>query len=263
MSKPILSFLVLDYNKPNETLLALESIKKNAKFEHQIILLSNGGRQDYIFQYYMDGLIDHVIFNKENNGLGYGTEDLFRFCDTEWAIYFQNDQTLEIPIDENLIKRMIDYFSQDPKLGAIGLAGHPCGHNTYSERAHLINVPFYNKIPKTHGGCGPFNHLKYNEQAVQEYFKENGYKFMSTSPVFVSDKGFYTIRELPDGAVVRMRTDTKSVIWQKLPTKEYMFPDMTPEEWRDSIAGKWVDGTVPSRYLERKESFNCWGNIEN
>lgn len=260
MSQPLVSFLILDYLKPLESRRALESIKKNANFPHQVIYLSNGGEQDYVWQFYKDGLIDRLIFNKINNGLGYGTEDLFRFCDTEWAIYWQNDQELVEELDERYVEKFISILS-NKTVGAIGLAGYPCGPNTYSERAHFINVPFYNSIPKTHGGCGPFNHLKYNEQAVQEYFKEKNVKFIAITPQVARDIGFYTIRELPDGAIVRMRTDTKSVRWLKLPRESYMFPDMTESEWADSIAGKWVDGAIPEKYKEG--SFNCWGNIES
>ncbi len=260
----LISYLVLDYNKPAETRNALLSIRKFARHNHQIILLSNGGEQNYIFDLYKEGLIDKLIVNKINNGLGYGTEDLFRFCDTEWAIYFQNDQELAVPInDENIdyIIKSIKNSLNGQKIGAIGLAGEPCGPNTYSERAHFINVRFYNSIPKTHGGCGPFNHLKYNEQAVQEYFKENNYLFLAANPPLVRDCGFYTIRELPDGAIVRMRTDKKSVTWIKNPKEKYMFPDMTDEEWTLSINGQWTNGTIPEKY--KSGSFNCWGNIED
>jgi hypothetical protein len=253
----------LDYSKPIESRRALESIRRHSHFPHKVIYLSNGGDQSYVMDFYREGLIDQLIFNKVNNGLGYGTEDLFRFCDTEWAIYWQNDQELLYPLTEMHINRMIAEFGRNPALGALGLAGMPCGENVYSERAHLINVPFYNSIPKTHGGCGPFNHLKYNEQAVQEFFKENGRSFVTLYPPLVRDLGFYTIRELPCGGVVRQRTDTKSVTWLKYPKEPYMFPEMNESEWADSIAGKWPDGTIPQAYLDKKESFNCWGDIEN
>ncbi len=255
------SYLVLDFNKPYESRRAVESIRRHAKHEHQIIYLSNGGEQLHAWKLYSEGLIDRLIVNKINSGLGYGTEDLFRFCDTEWAIYFQNDQELMYDVTKDHIDYLLSKLSSNLKIGAIGLAGSPCGDNIYSERAHLINVPFYNSIPKTHGGCGPFNHLKYNEQAVQEFFRENNYLFLSLDPIMVRDLGFYTIRELPDGSIVRMRTDTKSVRWIRRPTKSYIFPNMSEKEWQDSISGKWIDGTVPESY--RSDSFNCWGNIED
>ncbi len=257
---PKVSYLVLDFSKPLETRRALESIRAHAKHDHQVILLSNGGDQSYVWSLYADGLIDRLIVNKVNSGLGYGTEDLFRFCDTEWAIYFQNDQELLFNITEANINTLIAAIESTPTIGAIGLAGEPCGHNVYSERAHFIRVPFYNAIPKTHGGCGPFNHLKYNEQAVQEYFAANGLSFIALNPPIVRDIGYFTIRELPDKSVVKMRTDTKQVRWLSLPKEPYMFPDLTPEEWTRSIAGQWVDGMIPERYQDK--SFNCWGDID-
>jgi len=258
---PSISILFLDFNKPEESKLALESIHKNAKFDYKLIYLSNGGDQDYVLDFYKNGLINNLILNKQNNGLGYGTEDLFRFCETEFAIYWQNDQIMGREVTQEEINYYINTLKNNLKVGAISLAGLPCGNNTYSERASIINTKFYNSIPKTHGGCGPFNHLKYNEQAIQEFFKENNYLFLPISNNIVIDNGKYTIRELPCGGLVRMRTDKKSVTWLKLPKEPYFFPDMTKEEWENSIDGKWENGVIPIKYL--KDSFNCWGNIEN
>lgn len=262
---PSVSILFLDFNKPNESKLALDSIYKNAKFKYKLVYLSNGGEQDYVIDFYKKGLIDNLILNKKNNGLGYGTEDLFRFCETEFAIYWQNDQIMGREFTQEELDYYIEFIKNNqnnPKVGAISLAGLPCGQNTYSERASIINTKFYNSIPKTHGGCGPFNHLKYNEQAVQEFFKENGYLFIPISNQIVIDNGCYTIRELPCGGLVRMRTDLKSVTWLKLPKQPYMFPEMSPEEWNLSIDGKWENGKIPNKYIEKNEVFNCWGEIE-
>ena len=256
-----ISYLVLDYSKPLESRNALESIRRHAKHDHQIIFLSNGGDQSYVWKLYEDGLIDRLIVNKVNVGLGYGTETLFAVSDTDFSLYFQNDQELIVDLTNDNINYLIETIKNNPSIGAIGLAGIPCGINKYSERAHLIKTSFYNSIPKTHGGCGPFNHLKYNEQAVQEYFDANGLLFMTLATPIVKDCGKYTIRELPDGSIVKMRTDTKAVKWLKSPTKPYMFPEMNEKEWELSISGKWADWTIPESY--RAGSFNCWGDIED
>jgi hypothetical protein len=252
------SYLFLDYNKPRESEVALKSIKENSHFDYQIIYLSNGGVQDYVWDFYKKGLIDRVIFQK-NNGLGYGTEDLYRFCETEYAIYWQNDQILGRKVSQEEIDLIIQYLKAHENLiGAIGLAG-PVAGETFSERANFFKTNFYNSIPKTHGGCGPFNHLKYNEQAVQEYFVQKNLKFVIHQNPWAIDNGVTTIRQLPCGGEVEMRTDTKQVWWRKLPKENYMFPDMTDEEWRISISGDWPDGKTPQRYIDQGLVFNCWG----
>ncbi len=92
--KAKVSILVLDFMRPVESELCLQSLKQNLKFKAPIIYLSNGGDQDYVWDFYKNGLIDKLILNKENTGLGFGTTDLFKICDTEYAIYVQCDQFL-------------------------------------------------------------------------------------------------------------------------------------------------------------------------
>jgi hypothetical protein len=55
-----------------------------------------------------------------------------------------------------------------------------------------------------------------------------------------------------------MRTDTKAVWWDTVPTEPYVFPDMTPDEWAAAIAGQWVGGTIPEAYVKGGHSFKCW-----
>ena len=73
----IIDFLILDYNRPVESLLCLKSIKRHAKFDHNIVYLSNGGEQEYVYDYYKQGLIDKLILRKYNSGCGLGTRELF------------------------------------------------------------------------------------------------------------------------------------------------------------------------------------------
>lgn len=259
MSK--VSYLILDYQKPNESKICLDSIRKNSKFDYQIIYLSNGGEQDYVWQYYKLGLIDKCIFNLKNNGLGYGTEDLIHICDTEYFIYFQNDQELIYELNQNDINQMKDFFVRNKMLGALGWAGTPCGFNTYSERAHMMKTEFYNSIPKTHGGCGPYNHLKYNEQCVQEYFKDNKYTFVSLNPL-VKDIGWYTVRDMEECGTWCMRTDNKKLWNIKKPVKiNPVFPKFTEEEKIIVLSESgWPDGKIPE--LEMANSFHCWDRTD-
>lgn len=257
VKQEIVSYLVLDYNKPEESRACLRSIRAFSRFRHQIIFLSNGGRQDYVLDFYREGLIDRLILNRENNGLGYGTTDLFRFCDTPHAIYFQNDQLLTAPLEQELIDGLILRLQNDPHVRAIGLAGYPCGESVYSERAHLINVAFYNSIPgKPNGGCGPHYDKPYNEGHVQGFFRDRGFTMLAGHPPFVEDKGKWSVRELPCGGISRHRTDTRQLWWDALPREPYLFPNLSPEEWRISIQGLWPPGAIPAADLPH--SFTRW-----
>ena len=258
----LLTYLVNDFNKPVETRICLESLRKNSLFPHEIVLLSNGGEQGYIWDFYNEGLVDRLILNKKNTGCGYGAELLFDACDTEWAVYFQNDQALVYTLKEADITRMIEFLTNNAVKGdveALSWFGYNCGFNVFNERAFMINRDFYRSIPKTHGGPGPFKHLKYNEQACQEYFKDNGLKFVALNPGIVRDIGKYTVQETPCGGLFKQRTDTKAVKWMKLPKEKYVYPPLNDQEWADTLGGKWVDWTIPVHYVERDEVFNCWG----
>lgn len=60
------SFLILDFNKENESTQLVESIRKHVKFDkYEVIFLSNGGRQDYAVNLYQEGLIDKLILYKK------------------------------------------------------------------------------------------------------------------------------------------------------------------------------------------------------
>ena len=93
-------------------------------------------------------------------------------------------------------------------------------------------------MPLPAGGAGPFSHQMWREEAIQKYYKEQGYVHFTRLLPIVKDRGVWTRRTQPDGSLVRMRTDTKQVWWDTAPTQSYVFPDMTPEEWATAIAGQ-------------------------
>jgi len=205
MSKKV-SILVLDYLKPLETRNCLRSIKDACRFDHQVIFYANGGDPSYSQYYQEQGLIDILISNKENIGCGPATIALFKACDTDYAIYLQQDQAFgDINIDQSMINSFKEALNKEMKDGnvrAISFAGYPAGENTYSERCHLINTKYYNDIPKTDiGGPGITNDKKYTEQVVQEYFEANGHRFIAVSPPLIVDSGKWSVRELPDGSI--------------------------------------------------------------
>ena len=93
-SEPLATFLVLDFKKPGETRLLLESLKARVKFPHKVAYLHNGCGETYGYDFFKQGLIDYFLQTRENNGLGIGTRDLFGISFSPLSIYVQNDQIL-------------------------------------------------------------------------------------------------------------------------------------------------------------------------
>lgn len=260
------SYLVLDFMRPNESKICLESIKKHSRFPYQVIYLSNGGEQGYVLDFYKDNLIDELILNKSNNGLGYGTTDLFRFCDTEKAIYLQSDQYLRRTFAGDEIE-FLDSFLNTTKnnkiIKSISLAGDTC-QGKYSERAHYIDVNFYNSIlDKPNGGAGPYHDKPWNEGYIQKYYENNKFSHMIYEmPLFI-DNGCYATRQNPDGSIWTHRTDTKQAKLISGPVKEkYIYPQFTDDEWSKVISTQsWPEWHIPDN--EKKNSFVFFRKAEH
>jgi len=250
------SILILDHNQKEESKSLLESIKTNALFDKKVYFLANGNTEDYAYDFYKDGLIDVLISNKENNGCGFGTMQLFKSCDTEYAFYIQCDQIFAAKIDQKQIDNFIYIIENNEQVSYIDLAGDQ-GHGNYSERGQFINVDFYNSIEKEGGGPGPFHHLEWTESSVQNFLQEKGLGYVSVKPPIIGDVGKWAVRQNPDGSKWKHRTDTKE-LWMVLPpTEKYVYPKFTEEEWEEVLSTKkWEDGKIPSSEIEH--SFTCW-----
>lgn len=247
--------LILDYAKPKETEVCLRSVKKHCKFNSHVILYSNGGEQDYIKEFYDEGLIDQLVLSKKNVGCGAATIELFQLCPTPYAIYLQNDQYFCNDLTQKELNLLISYINQNYTVKSISLAGLPCGPDIYSERAHLISVDFYNNIVgKTVGGPGPLNDIKYSEESIQDYYKVNNYVHKAITPI-VADNGVFSIRELA-GGVLKWRTDTKQLWVIDKPQGKIEHLKLTDEEWSQIFNGTWENGSIPNSWLN--DSFKCW-----
>lgn len=252
-----LNILILDYNRPKESELCLYSIKKHAKFNHKITYLSNGGKQDYPYDFYEKNLIDKLILRKQNSGCGLGTRELFNDfdIDSEYVIYVQCDQYMIRDVDQDEIEYYISNIKEN--ILYVDLAGNQ-GGGKYSERAHLINKNIYNKIPNTIGGPGPFANKKWTEESIQHYMKDNKLSFISVNPLVFADNGKFSIREYPCGGQLLMHTDTKEVFILKPIKKriDFININLTNEEWDSVLNNTWVNGTIPINHKDH--SFNYW-----
>lgn len=253
-----ISYLVLDYMRPKESQLCLSSLKENTKFECPIIYLSNGGQQDYVWDFYKQGVIDQLILNKENSGLGFGTTDLFNICKSEYAIYVQNDQFLGREYTEEELDKQIQLIKTGISTVSISLAGDQC-QGKFSERAFLINTQGYNSIPnKPNGGAGPYHHIEWNEGFIQKYYQANYLQhYIWPEPLF-GNNGAYAFRQNPDGSMWRHRTDLKTLELVSGPVKEaYIYPKFTDDEWKEVLATQaWPKDQIPEQ--EKKDSFRVW-----
>lgn len=257
--------LILDYNRQDELKLLLESLKENAKFDKDIVVLNNGGER-YADAYKEQGLCDRVIHFDRGVGCGFGTIHLFAQCRTKYAFYVQVDHYLAYELNNNDIKDFVSLI-EESGFFYVDVAGDQ-GHGNYSERAQFIKVEDYNRISKQGGGPGCWNHLKWTEECVQNYIKENELKYhsfyqsawlgdkMVKLPPFI-DNGKWSIRENPDGAIFKHRTDLKTVYCLNKPTQVYDYPPFSHAQWNIAINGDYPkEGMVPEGW--RDSVFEFW-----
>ncbi len=275
-SEPQVSFLILDFLRERETRLCLESIRRHVKFPHKVIYLHNGPA-DYPAQLIKDGLIDQLIQTAANQGLGLGTRDLFAACFSPLAIYWQNDQIMGRDFEQAEVDGLIQLLKsreiihdiiggrKERPVKSVALAGEVCGENVYSERAHIIETAFYreleHQLPLSHGGAGPYHDVEWREGQIQKVYADRGYIHFTGYQPLAIDRGVWTLRN-NGGGRVRMRTDTKAVWWEETPISRDVFPEHTDAEWTEVLAGRWPAGKVPQLYLDRSQSFNCWGDAQ-
>lgn len=272
MSEKI-TIAVLDYNRPEEARKALISLRENAKFAHHILYLDNGSDEisrsslnprDYKYRYSAEflneDLIDELIVNRKNNGCGAGMEQLYHASRTKYVLLHQVDQFLQYKMEQNFVDNLICAL-EGREYHCIDLAGNQ-GCGKFSDRAHLMSRELYLSIPKSvngeFGGPGPFNHLKYTEEFVGDYFVEHNLKIAHLFTPFV-DNGKFSVREIGDGKY-KHRCDSKELWILKKPTyrtKEY--PPFSNEEWQIALGQQgWPDGKIPEKWIPH--SFKYWAD---
>ncbi len=247
------SFLVLDFKKHLETLRCLNSIKLRALFPHKVIYLDNGSNDEYPNQLYNKGFCDVLIRKQNGMGGGYGQTDLIRFCDTEYFIFVQNDQQLAVDITEHTIKYLTEAL--DMGYHCVDLNGDQSRRGVWTDRAHLMKTKIFNDLgPFPNGGPG-LDNVKWNEQYLQEQFKEKNYKIFHAE-IYFTDEGKWSVRQAGDG-LYEHRCDTKILNILKQPTyKTEVYPPFTDQEWETVLKGQWVNGNIPEVW--KQHSFKYW-----
>lgn len=271
--EPILSVAVLDFAKPIESRLCLESVKRHIKeIPYKVIFVDNGSGEDYPLEFVREGLVDQLIVNRESTGLGLGTRDVMNACFGQVTFMLQNDQELARDFT------MLDFISlvtqfgaqtQDGrKVGSISLAGAPCGDGVYSERGHLVSTRFYKDMERNgvlgHHGAGPWHDGIWREAQIQGlYAREGLIHWTPPCAPWVKDNGVFAVRDMrkTGGGLWCHRTDTKA-LWNILKAEQFnpVYPKFTDEERRQMMFGEWPDGQIPER--EKQDSFDCWSHTK-
>lgn len=253
------SFLVLDYNKPAESLLCLQSIRQNIKFDkYEVIFWSNGGEQNYLGQFYQEGLIDRLVVNKNNDGCGFATMSLWQMSRTKYSIYLQNDGFLKRTIDQEELNKMINALEQS-NIGCLDFAG--INTNVFCERAFMMKTDLYNSNPNQVGG-GPksifeLDGLTDTEQTTAFYIRDLNKQVVTWFPTLLGNAGKYTIKELPCGGIYKQRCDTQQLAFLVLPKQRWPAPRLTDEEWELVLSGKWKNFSVPD--YNKGQEFQLFG----
>lgn len=255
-----ISFLVLDYRKEYETRICLESIRKNALFDYKIIYLDNGGRdEEYPNKLYAENLCDVLIRKKNGMGGGFGQTDLFRWCDTDFAFFVQNDQVLQYQITQDHTNQFIELLEN---YQCIDLNGDQSGRGVWTDRAHFIKTSFFNSLgPFPNGGPG-LDGIPWNEAYLQEVFAKNNYKIAHIKPAIFADNGIWSVRESGDG-IFKHRCDKKEMWVLKQPTYlDSTYPPLNQSEKNNVLSGNWPkwgvdkDGRIPEAW--KPHSFQVW-----
>lgn len=257
-----LTFCLLDYERPVEAERCLRSIKEFVKFPHQVLYVSNGGEQEYVKNFYEQGLIDTLILNDKNHGCGIGTKQAIASAMTKWIVYVQVDQFLIRPFLQEEFNNMVFAMDRDSHLFYIDLAGNQ-GQGKFSERAFLMEKNRYllvDNLDDTIGGPGPYADYLWTEELVQNHMKDNSFYFI-TVPLMFADNGKVSRRSYPCGAETIHYTDEKRLFVLKPFKQKYdNFPNLhlNEKEWEMAMTenGWPKEGLIPE--ADKAHSFIFW-----
>ena len=258
---PQLTVAVLAYGKEGQTMSCVRSIRAHVKVPFRLHLLHNGPAEYPRWMYEM-GWLDTLIQMRENEGLGLGTRALMASVFSPYILYVQNDQELYRDLEQvemDALTERLGTYAGEGRIASISLAGPVGGPGVYSERAHLIQTAVYRDmehgLPLPAGGAGPWHHLMWREEAIQRFYRDNGYTHLTDWQPLVIDKGSTAERSNPDGSRWLHEPDTKRLWLLDGPVKErYVYPKLSDAEWEEVLTTQhWPAGLIPEQ--ERSSSF--------
>lgn len=106
-----ISIIMLSFGKKEQTLEAVESLKKTITIPHEIILFENGSATETVdfIKSHIEGHFDNlkVIYNDTNLGPAAGRREALQFASGDWFIMFDNDEIAEQGWLEELLLRAL------------------------------------------------------------------------------------------------------------------------------------------------------------
>ena len=292
------SFLVLDYNRPTESELCLQSIRNMVKFDnYEVVFYSNGGGQDYVYDFYKRGLIDRCILNSTNEGTGFGTMKLIQSCATDFFMSIQCDNYLNREFHQDELDAMITMI-KETNVFCIDLSHADTNNNLFSERCYVMETDFYNANPnQVGGGPGPYIDLTWTEKTTQEWVthlsqeidgqtinsvvlhwqleellqeydkldisdpshaNHTPFEYWIVDHTLISNSGKYTVRSCKYGGEYKFRNDTQQLWILRKPSQKSEFgKNINDEEWDKILKDEWEQGSVPEG--QREWIANVWG----
>lgn len=256
MTEVSLTVLVLGYGKPEEARECLTSLRLHIQVPSKIIYQENGApEQSHAWVLYQNGLCDVLVTKRAGGGGGVGQTDLWRMCDTTYALFVQEDQTLRYDITPSIFLSMTSALDSGD-YACVDLNGDQSSRGVWTDRAHLMKASVFNGLgPFPNGGPGN-DAVPWNEAYLQCVFATRGLKIAHVTPAFFTDQGKWSIREAGDG-LFKHRCDTKQMWVLKRPTRRTeVYPPLSDSEWERVLAGNWSDGDIPLAW--REHSFRHW-----
>ncbi len=114
-SKPMVSIIILTFNKSPYTFQCLQSILKNTDVPYELIIVDNGSTDSTSE---LLTRIDHCIIIKNINNIGFikGCNEGAKKASSKYLLFLNNDTV----VTENWLNNLVRTIEKDPKCGAVG-----------------------------------------------------------------------------------------------------------------------------------------------
>lgn len=109
----LVSIVMLSWNAPQFTKLALESIEQYTTGEYEVIIVDNGSGPETVAWLETLGERARIIFNAENRGFAGGNNQAFAAARGEYVVMLNND----VIVTEGWLEGLLHAFDRIPGLG--------------------------------------------------------------------------------------------------------------------------------------------------
>lgn len=108
----LVSIVMLSWNAPEFTRMALESIRNYTSGDYEVIIVDNGSSPDTVE--WLRGLRDvHVIYNSSNRGYAGGNNQALAAANGEYVVLMNND----VVVTDGWLEGLLSAFDRIPGLG--------------------------------------------------------------------------------------------------------------------------------------------------